>query len=150
MIQNEKTIGILGGMGPEATVGMFDNIVAMTDAKTDQEHIPIIIFNNPKIPKRTEAILANGPSALPMLTESAKFLEKAGADFIIMPCNTSHYYYEKIIKHIGIPILHLIKETVAYSVEKHVNLKRVGLLASSGTITTALYESLFKEKGVEC
>ncbi|MCP4149611.1 MAG: amino acid racemase [bacterium] len=150
MIQNKKTIGILGGMGPEATVCMFNNIVEMTDAKNDQEHIPIIIFNNPKIPRRTEAILKKGPSALPMMTESAKLLERAGADFIIVPCNTSHYYYEEVIKQINIPFLHLIKETVTYSLQKCVNLKRVGLLASSGTIEMRLYKSPFNDKGVEC
>ena len=66
----DKTIGILGGMGPEATVYLFELIVKMTDADKDQEHIPVIIYNNPKIPHRTDAILGGGTSPLPFLIEN--------------------------------------------------------------------------------
>ena len=99
----ERVVGILGGMGPEATVDFFAKVIARTPAKRDQDHLRIIIDNNPKIPDRTEAILTKDKSLFPMLVETAKNLEmlvetaknleKAGADFIVIPCNTVHYFY---------------------------------------------------------
>ena len=133
------TIGILGGMGPEATVYMFDLIVRLTDAEKDQDHIPVIIYNNPHIPDRTKAIREDGPSPLKMLTHGAKLLEKSGASFIIMPCVTAHYLYYEIKKNIKIPFLHLIEETFEYIKENSSNFKRIGLLATDGTLSTDLF-----------
>jgi len=134
-------------MGPEATVQTFNFIVKRTKAKTDQENIPIIIFNNPKIPDRTDAIIGNGESPLPYLVESAKFLEISGADLIIMPCNTAHYYYKEIIKHLKIPFLHLHWETLNYVKTKHGHLRKLGLLATTGTLETELYQKCFNKHG---
>jgi len=88
----EKIIGILGGMGPEATIDLFYKIIKFTPAKKDQDHLRIIIDNNPKIPDRTAAILGKGEDPIPALRETAKNLEKAGADFIIIPCNNYWLY----------------------------------------------------------
>ncbi|MCX6583445.1 MAG: amino acid racemase [Candidatus Aminicenantes bacterium] len=146
-----QTIGILGGMGPEATVHMFNLIVKYTKADTDQEHIPIIVFNNPKIPDRTTAILHGGPSPLQALVESAKLLEKAGADLIVMPCHTAHYFYNEIITHIHIPFLHLQRETLRCMEQQPGNIKRFGLIATAGTIKMGLFQAVFNEskKGLE-
>ena len=147
--QMSKTIGILGGMGPEATVYLFNLIVKLTKAGKDQEHIPVIVFNNPKIPDRTEAITGQGISPLPDLIEGAKRLERAGADFLIMPCVTAHYFYHEIIKNIEIPFLHLIEEVPAYFKKEHDNLKRIGLLATVGTIQSGLFQEIFNKNGLE-
>lgn len=144
-----QTIGILGGMGPEATVRMFNLIVKLTKAEKDQDHIPIIIFNNPQIPDRTAAIIDEGPSPLPMLIEGAKTLETAGANFIIMPCHTAHYHYDEIIQHISIPFLHLQEETRHYVEWRYRDLKRFGLLASTGTVETDLFQTIFHQKELE-
>lgn len=146
-----QTIGILGGMGPEATVHMFNLIVKYTKAGTDQDHIPIIVFNNPKIPDRTTAILHGGPSPLPALVEGAKLLEKAGAGLIVMPCHTAHYFYNEIIPHIHIPFLHLQRETLRFAEQEPGNVKRFGLIATTGTIKTGLFQAAFNEskKGLE-
>lgn len=144
-----KTIGILGGMGPAATVHLFELIVKLTKAGTDQEHIASIIFNNPEIPDRTDAIMGRGPSPLPHLIEGAKILEKAGADFILMPCVTAHYYYDEIIKNITIPFLHLLEEALRYIQRQLGDLKKIGLLATVGTIKTRLFQELFNTKGLE-
>lgn len=144
-----QTIGILGGMGPAATVRMFNLIVKLTKAETDQDHIPIIIFNNPKVPDRTAAILDEGPSPLPMLIEGAKTLEKAGANFIIMPCHTAHYHYDEIIQHVTIPFLHLQEETRRYVEWRYGDLTRFGLLATTGTVKTDLFQNIFYQKGLE-
>ena len=85
----EKVIGILGGMGPEATVDLFRRIIRATPAEKDQDHIRVIVDSNPKIPDRTAAIMGVGPSPLLEMTKTAKNLEKAGADSIIIPCNTA-------------------------------------------------------------
>jgi len=84
---NQKIIGILGGLGPEATVDLFYKIIKLTPVEKDQDHFRIIIDNNPKIPDRTDAIIGNSKDPLPELIATAQNLEKAGADFIIMPCN---------------------------------------------------------------
>ncbi len=140
-----SVIGILGGMGPEATVYLFDLIVRLTKAEKDQEHIPIIIYNNPKIPHRTDAILKDGPSPLPLLIEGAKFLEKSGVDFIVMPCVTAHYFYSEIVKNIKTPFLHLIEETYNYVKNEFPELKKIGLLATTGTVETGLFQQYFEE-----
>jgi aspartate racemase len=146
-----QTIGILGGMGPEATVHMFNLIVKFTLAEKDQDHIPIIVYNNPEIPDRTAAILHGGPSPLPALVQGAKLLEKAGADLIVMACHTAHYFYNDIIRHIHIPFLHLQRETLHWVEQRAGNIKRFGLLATSGTIETMLFQDIFSEskKGFE-
>lgn len=140
-----QTIGILGGMGPEATVHLFDLIVKFTKADSDQENIPIIVLNNPKIPDRTAAILHGAPSPLPALIQGAKLLEKAGADFIVIPCHTAHYFYNEIIPHLHIPILHLQRETLRFIEQEQKNIKRFGLIATSGTIKSGLFQSVCKE-----
>ena len=89
----EKIIGIIGGMGPEATADLYLRIIRATPVEKDQDHYRVIIDSNPKIPDRTPAIIGDGENPLPLMAETAKNVEKAGADFLIMPCNTAHYFY---------------------------------------------------------
>ncbi len=145
----EKIIGVLGGMGPEATVDFFAKVVALTPAKKDQEHLRIIIDNNPKIPDRTEAILNKDRAIIPALTGTARNLEKAGADFIVIPCNTAHYFYEDMRKAVSIPVLHMIKEVVKAVQETLPDVRKVGLLATTGTATSGLYQKEFQQAGIE-
>jgi len=146
---NQKIIGILGGMGPEATLDLFHKIIRLSPVEKDQDHFRIIIDNNPKIPDRTAAIFGKGENPLPALQETAKNLEKAGADFIIMPCNTAHYFISEIQQSIKIPILNMIKETAHYVKSIFPSFKNVGSLATKGTYKTELYTSFFKEKNIE-
>ncbi|PLT27793.1 aspartate racemase [Peribacillus deserti] len=140
-----KTIGILGGMGPLATADLFIKIIANTPAASDQDHLPIIINNNPKIPSRIHALQAGGQSPLLQLINSAQMLEKAGADFIIMPCNTAHIWYKEIEDSVGIPVYHMIHNAVAYTLQdlngEH---EKVLLLATLPTIETGLYQKAFE------
>lgn len=139
-----KVLGILGGMGPRPTVKIFEMIVDMTEANSDQENIHIIIDNNTKVPDRTSFLLDNTKEdPLPVLKESAKRLEDAGADIIIMPCNTAHYYYQEVRDSIDIPFLNMIEETAIWIKEKYPNLKSVGLLATDGTIKAGIYDKVF-------
>ena len=143
----ERIIGILGGMGPLATAELFRWIVEKTPAKRDQDHPRIIIYNNPKIPDRTAFILGNGEDPRPELIASAKKLESWGADFIIMPCNTAHFFAETIQEAIKIPLVSMIEETAR--VVQEMGLRKVGLLATDGTIKGLVYHRALLKHGVQ-
>ena len=145
----EKIVGVLGGMGPEATVDFFAKVIALTAAKRDQSHLRIIIDNNPKIPDRTEAILTKDERLVPMLVETGKNLEKAGVEFIAIPCNTVHYFYDDLIKEVAVPVLHMIREVTNAIKTSLPNCKRVGLLATTGTVTSSLYQKECQKVGIE-
>ena len=145
----EKIIGILGGMGPEATIDLFYKIIKSTPAEKDQDHLRIIIDNNPKIPDRTAAILGKGKDPLPALQEAARNLEKAGADFIIIPCNTAHYFLPLIQESVKIPILNMIEEAAKETQQRIPQIKKVGLLASIGIYKTEIYHQHFKKFNIE-
>ena len=100
----KKTIGIIGGMGPLATAKLFERIVINSGAASDQEHPRVIIDNNTSIPDRTDYILGKGSDPRPELIKTALGLESMGADFLVMPCNTAHYFLDEIETTIGIPI----------------------------------------------
>ncbi len=145
----EKIIGILGGMGPEATIDLLNKIIKLTPAKKDQDHLRIIIDNNPKIPDRTAAILGEGEDPLPALRKTAQNLEKAGVDFILIPCNTAHYFLPLIQKGIKVPILNMIEETAKESKKKIPRIKKAGLLATLGTYKTKIYPQYFGKFNIE-
>ncbi|WP_242972890.1 cysteate racemase [Anaeromicrobium sediminis] len=142
------TIGILGGMGPLATVDIFNKIITLTEANSDNEHIEIIVDNNTRIPDRTNHIINNGENPTNYLIKSAIRLEMMGADVIIMPCNTAHYFYDEVVKYIDIPFLNMIVET-AKETEKLYSGKKVGLLATAGTYNSGIYDKVFSEYGLE-
>ncbi|MGN9165881.1 aspartate/glutamate racemase family protein [Tissierellaceae bacterium HCP3S3_D8] len=145
-----KVLGILGGMGPLATVKLFEDIVLLTEANSDQEHIHTIVDSNTSIADRTDYILDNSlESPIPELIKSALRLERAGADFIIMPCNTAHNFYDEIVKNIDIPLLNMIEESVKYIIEKFDNITKVGLLATEGTIKAGIYDNVYHRFGIE-
>ena len=145
----EKIIGILGGMGPEATIDLFYKIIKFTPAEKDQDHLRIIIDNNPKIPDRTAAILGKGEDPLPALQETAQNLEKAGANFIVIPCNTAHYFLSSIQESVNIPVLNMIEETAKETKKRIPQIKKVGLLASIGVYKSEIYHQHFKKFNIE-
>ncbi len=143
----KRSIGIVGGMGPVATLDLFDKLLRHTDARTDAEHIRIYIDCHTGIPDRTEAILGGGESPVPYIAESAEKLAAMGADFLLIPCNTSHYFYEEIAKLSPVPILHMIRETAKALANDGV--RCVGLLATSGTVSAGVYQKVLQEYGIE-
>ncbi|NJE84413.1 amino acid racemase [Thermococcus sp. CX2] len=143
----EKVIGILGGMGPLATAELFRRIIEKTPAKRDQDHPRIIIYNNPKIPDRTAFILGKGEDPRPELIEGARKLESWGADFIIMPCNTAHFFAESIQRAIKIPLVSMVEET-AKRIEE-MGIRKVGLLATDGTIKGLIYHRALLNRGIK-
>jgi len=145
----DRMIGILGGMGPEATADLFQEIIALTPATRDQDHIRVLIYSNAKIPDRTRAILENGEDPLPPLIESARLLEKAGAGILAIPCNAAHYFLPQMQAQIGIPILNMIEETCREFRSRLPNANMAGLLAASGTVRSGIYQSVFGRAGVD-
>lgn len=146
---SEKILGILGGLGPLATVYFMDLIVKMTEAKKDQDHISMIVLNHAAIPDRTEFILdATKPNPLPMMIEDAKKLQSAGADYVVMPCNTAHFFYEQIQHNIDIPMLNIIEETVKFSRDEK-KVKKLGILATKGTVSAGSYQRMCEKYGIE-
>ena len=142
-----RTPGLIGGMGPAATCDLMKKVIDCTDAADDQHHIHMLVDQNTDVPDRTAAILKGGADPMPYLIASAKRLENAGADFLCMSCNTAHYFHERLQKHVGIPILNMPKESAREL--KRRGVKKVGLLATDGTIQTRVYHRFLEEEGVE-
>jgi len=145
----EHVVGILGGMGPEATVDLYRLIILLTPARRDQDHIKVLIYSNPKIPDRTRAILREGENPLPQLIESAKILERGGAGIIAMPCNAAHYYLPDIAASVKIPVLNMIEKTSDAFRLVNPDAKAVGILAATGTVRSRIYHEVFARSGVE-
>lgn len=141
-----RSIGIIGGMGPLATVDLFQKIVTNTAASDDREHIHTYIDCNTQIPDRTAAILHGGESPLPQLIRSAEKLEAMGADLLAIPCNTSHYFYDELSRAIRIPVLHMLRITAQTIRDRGMDC--VGILATDGTIQTGIYRKIMEEYGV--
>lgn len=144
----EKTIGILGGMGPEATLLLFQKIIANTEARRDQDHAHVIIYNNPKIPERLPAIHGTGMSPVPMMLQGLKALKAAGANFVVIPCVTAHFFLPELIKSQTLPILSIITETVFYIKENYPQIKSVGLMGALGTIHTGLFQKELEKNNI--
>ena len=141
-------IGILGGMGPEATLDLYRTIISLTPAKRDQDHIQVLIHSNPKMPDRTVAIAQNGESPLPYLIESAKILEKGGAGIIAMPCNAAHHYLPEIRRNISIPFIDMIEETCRRIRVQWPDSRIVGLIATMGTVLSGVYPRSLMKAGI--
>lgn len=144
---SKKTIGIIGGMGPAATADLYCKITRLTQASCDQEHLHIIIDSNTAIPDRTAALLHGGESPAAQLRHSARTLEAAGAELLIMPCNTAHGFYDDVCACVSIPVLHMIRITAQALRQRGIT--RAGLLATDGTIQSGIYDSCFSGSGIE-
>lgn len=145
---NKKTLGIIGGVGPLATMLLGEMIVKRTKASADQEHMHFIIDNDTRIPDRTAYILdREQPNPLPVMIQDAGKLVSVGVDVICVPCNTAHYFYDELADNTAVPILHMIRETA--NKVKSLQAKKVGILGTKGTLSTNLYQDSLREVGIE-
>ena len=144
-----KVVGILGGMGPMATVDLFQKIIENTPALVDQDHLRIIIDSNAKIPSRIDAIMQGTKTPLPEMIKSAKTLQLAGADLILIPCHTAHHWLEKLQNNVTIPVLNLIELTALYTRKHFTDTGEILLLASEAAVKLGLYEKYFKHSNVQ-
>ena len=143
-------LGVLGGMGPQATNTFYQFVIDRTDAQTDQEHVNALILSDSEMPDRTSAILSGGEAregVYRRLLADARLLEGAGCTCIAVPCNTSHFFLDRVQEQIDIPIIHMIRETARLLADQ--GLKRPGILATDGTIQTGLYQKEFSAAGIE-
>lgn len=143
----KKAIGILGGMGPLATADLFRKIVTLTGASRDGDHIRIYIDNNPSIPDRTAAILGGGPDPLPAMEDSLRKLEACGADCILMPCNTAHYFLPRLRRLTALPFLSM-PDAAAAACRGRFPGRTAAVLATRGTLSTGLYQEALARENV--
>ncbi len=141
-----RTVGVLGGLGPAATLDFFARVLKATPATRDQDHIRLLIDNNPTLPDRNASLTRSGPSPGPGLIAMAKGLEAQGADFLVMPCNTAHAWFAEMQAAVSIPFVSLIGVTV--EAVKRTGARRAGLLATSGALAAGLYQKALEQAGV--
>ncbi|WMJ22221.1 amino acid racemase [Paludicola sp. MB14-C6] len=143
-----KTLGVIGGVGPLSTAYFMEVLINKTDAQIDQEHIDMIVLNHTEIPDRTAFILGRSEeNPAFMMKEDAKKLEAMGADIIVTPCNTAHYFYQELQDAVTVPFINMIDETAIFLKEQGVGC--VGILATNGTIQTKLFQNALQNQQIE-
>lgn len=149
MPDREKVVGIIGGMGPEATVDLMQRIIRLVPARDDQDHIRCLVDCNSKIPSRIKAIAeGTGEDPCPRIIEAASGLEAQGADFLAIACNTAHHYYDRVQSTVNIPVIHLMEIVTAHIIEHFPGISRIGMLASPATKITGIYTRPFADRGL--
>lgn len=138
-----KLLGVLGGMGPAATIDFLHKVMGRTIAETDQEQIPTITYNNSRIPDRNEAYLRNGTSPVPELKRSAKILEQAGADLIAIPCNTAHIWYDEIAEATSIEVINMPE----IAVDRIPKGSKVGIISTTPVRLSGLFAEKIEKRG---
>lgn len=139
-------VGVLGGLGPKATAYFMDLVIDNTKASCDQDHIDMIVYNHASIPDRTSYILGNSnDNPIPYLIKDAKMLESLGCNYLVMPCNTSHFMYDEIQESIKIPLINMPYE-VSKLINENNEIKKVGILATKGTLKAKIYERYLEKE----
>ena len=148
MGNTQKTAGVLGGMGPEATVDFMAKVIALTDASCDQDHVRMLVDHNPHVPNRQDAILGDGEDPGPALAAMAAGLQASGADFLVIPCNTAYVYQDAILAATHIPLISIIGVSVAAVQDSAPGADRVGLLATDGCLRSGIYQAGLEAAGL--
>lgn len=147
-MENRKILGVIGGMGPQATQSFYQDVINNTIASKDQEHIDMVIINHASMPDRTGAILSGSTTdVFEKLLSDASKLETFGVDYIAMPCNTSHYFIDQLKLRVKTQFIDMIEETA--EVLKDRNVKKVGIMATDGTISSNIYKTKMEKFGIE-
>ena len=147
-LHHEPKLGVLGGMGPQATLEFYQYVLDCTDASSDQEHLPAMILSDSLIPDRTRAILSGDTEPVfQRMLKDAKLLEQGGCTAIAITCNTAHYFADRLQQEINIPIIHMIRETALRLQQQ--GKRRPAILATDGTIQSGLYQKECEALGLE-
>ncbi len=141
-------LGVLGGMGPLATVDFLAKLIEETPAERDADHVPVIVYSVPQIPGRPAAILEGGESPLPAMLAGVRTLTRAGANRIAIPCNTAHYWYDELARDAGVPIVHIADATCDALATRGLAAKTVGLIATKGTIAAGFFQQRLAARGL--
>jgi aspartate racemase len=151
IMTGQHVLGVLGGMGPLATVDFLEKLIAETKAMTDQRHIPAVIWSVPQIPDRSNHIIGGGESPFPELRRGMLSLQTMGVSAIAMPCNTAHFWHDLLVESTGMKILHIadaVIDQLRITALKH-TVKTVGILATAGTVCSDIYQQKLTAAGYE-
>lgn len=149
MENDTPLLGVLGGMGPLATVDFLHKLIEETPAQRDQDHIPVVVYSVPQIPDRPAAIVGDGPSPLPAMLEGVRVLKQAGARAIAIPCNTAHHWYDALAQAAGMPVLHIADAACAELDRRRLGARRVGLMGTDGTLAAGFLQARLSVRGLE-
>jgi aspartate racemase len=144
-----RTIGVLGGMGPEAGAYFLGRIVAACAARRDQDHPPVLLYSLPEVPDRTPAILRGGPSPVPAILRGLRVLEKGGADFAVIPCVSAHFFLPQIAPRSPLPLISLVDASLAAARKTRPAPRKIGLVATTGTVRSGIVSRAFEAAGIE-
>jgi aspartate racemase len=147
MAETDKLVGVIGGMGPEATIDFMSRVLAATPATSDQDHIRMVVENNPRIPSRQLAMRGKGIDPGKSIAEIALRLQAMGADFIVMPCNLAHAWQSDIEAAISVPFISIVEESVRSAVDRSADDSAVGLMTTPGCFTAGLYQQALADAG---
>lgn len=145
----KKVLGVLGGMGPLATVDFLRKLIEETPAARDEDHIPVVAWSVPQIPDRPAAIAGDGASPLPALLDGIRTLKQAGAVAIAIPCNTAHYWYDDMVREGGLPIIHIADAALAELAAQRIKGKTIGLIATKGTLAAGFFQQRLAARGLQ-
>jgi aspartate racemase len=148
MSQIRRVAGVLGGMGPDATVDFMARVIALTRADKDQDHLHLLVDHNPTVPNRQAAILGDGEHPGPALAAMARRLEAAGAEFLVIPCNTAYVFSKSITEATRIPLISIIDVTVAALLERCPGITQAGVLATDGCLRAGVFQAALQRRGV--
>lgn len=145
--QDEKMLGVIGGLGPMATAYFMELVTDMTDAATDQEHLRMLIYSAPSIPDRTRYILDNtSENPLPEMLRIGNVLANQGAERIAIPCVTAHYFFEQLESGIGVPVINGVRETALHL--KNHGITKAGIMATDGTVSSRVFHRELEKCGI--
>lgn len=150
MSEKDKVVGVIGGMGPDATVDFMSRVLAATPASKDQDHVRMVVEHNPRIPSRQSAMRGEGENPGPVIAAMAARLESAGADFLVMPCNLAHVWQSDIVSATSIPFVSIIDVSVQSSLYRSGDNSALGLMTTPGCFRAGLYQQAFAAAGRPC
>jgi aspartate racemase len=144
-------LGVLGGMGPAATVDFLAKLTRLTPAERDRDHLPVVVLSDPRIPDRVAPIMeGRGPSPLAALRQGIRTLERAGATCVAIPCHTAHYWYDRLVASARVPILHIADAVLAELARDGGSGAPIGLLATAATLKAGIYQARLEAAGWPC
>lgn len=145
----DNAAGVLGGLGPAATVAFMNRVIELTVAERDQDHVNMVVLNHATVPDRTAYFVGEGEDPLPQLLDDARTLEQFGVRFLVMPCNTASYYHPELSAAVHIPFIDIITVALQAALDRVPGLRRVGLLATDGTVRIGAYHRVAEQLGLE-
>ncbi len=146
----DRMLGVLGGMGPLASAHFVVRLTQLTPAERDQDHLPVVLWSDPRVPDRTEARLSGGPDPLPALLRGIRGLETAGCGAIAIPCNTAHGWFEEMQAATRLPILHIVDAAADELADQGIAEGQVGIMGTAGTLAMRLYQQRLDQRGYSC